>query len=151
MDAQYTAKFLSDIDRAVSSHHVPDDNRRVLRGVYDALIRGEFDRFGEMLTDDAELEIIGAGPMDGRWKGRAAVIAAARANFAQVGQQKPEIESVISHGDCAALLFREQGIVQGDGRSYRVRATQWFRFAGGKVRRIDEIVAAEIGEPPFTA
>jgi len=143
MDPVYTTRFLAEFERSICDHNIPSTNRAALRSIFDSLIRGDFEDFGRQLTDDAELEIVGAGPMDGHWKGRADIVAAARANFAQVSEQKPEIECMISHGDCAAVLFKEQGIRLADGRGYRVRATQWFRFAGGKVRRIDELVAAE--------
>jgi hypothetical protein len=70
------------------------------------------------------------------------VIAATRRNFAQVGEQKPEIESMISEGDRIAVLLREKGIFQSNGQAYSVRGVQWFTFVEGKIKKIDEIIAS---------
>jgi len=80
--------------------------------------------------------------MDGNWRGRERVVEAARDNFSQLADQKPEIESMLSGNNSIAVLFRESGVFKLDGRNYRFRVVQWFTFAGGKVKRIDEIVAS---------
>ena len=129
MNPDFTSRFLDSVSHAM------------LKPVYESIIHGDFDRFGDLLADDVEMEIRGAGAMDGTWRGRSQVVEAARINFAQVADQKPEIESIVSEGDSTALLFRESGVFRAAGRDYRARAVQWFRFAGGKVSRIDEIVA----------
>src|SRR5690349_21121507 len=147
MDAAYTTKFLDHVRAASAQQKHLDENRHALLGLYEALIRSDFDLFAGYLTDDTELNIAGMGAMDGHWRGRDAVVAAARKNFAQVGEQKPEIESIISQGDSTAVLFRESGVFTVDGRGYRLRALQWFTFAGGRVRRIDEIAAAVLENP----
>ena len=146
MDAQYTAQFLERIRTHSPQPETVDVNHETLHDIYDAVIRGDFDAFGQFLTDDAELDIRGAGPMDGNWRGRERVVEAARANFSQVADQKPEIESVISGNDSIAVLFRESGVFKLEGRNYRLRVVQWFTFAGGKLKRMDEIVASTM--PP---
>ncbi len=142
MDAQYTARFLETIRTHSPQPETLDVNRETLHAIYDAVIRGDFDAFGQLLTADAELDIRGAGPMDGNWCGRERVVEAARANFSQVADQKPEIESVISGNNSIAVLFRESGVFKLEGRNYRLRVVQWFTFAERKVKRIDEIVAS---------
>jgi ketosteroid isomerase-like protein len=146
MDAQYTARFLDAIRNHSPQPESPQPessqaNRETLHSVYDAVIRGDFKAFGEFLTDDVELDIRGAGSMDGDWRGREQVVEAARVNFSQVADQKPEIERMIFGSDSIAVLFRESGVFKLEGRSYRFRVVQWFTFAEGKVKRIDEIVA----------
>ncbi len=79
--------------------------------------------------------------MDGSWQGRSRVVEAARSNFGQISDQRPEIESIASQGENIAVLFRESGALRSEGRAYRVRVVQWFTFSGGKVSRINEIVA----------
>jgi ketosteroid isomerase-like protein len=82
------------------------------------------------------------GPLDGTWRGREEVLAATRRNFAEVADQKPAVESMISQGDSVAVLLRESGILKSSGQPYSVRGVQWFTFAGGKIKKIDEIVAS---------
>jgi ketosteroid isomerase-like protein len=142
MDAQYTARFLDAVRNHPPQPESSHANRETLHSVYDAVIRGDFNAFGEFLTDDVELDIRGVASMDGNWQGRKQVVEAARINFSQVAEQKPEIESMITGNNSIAVLFRESGVFKLHGQNYRFRVVQWFTFAEGKVRRIDEIVAS---------
>jgi ketosteroid isomerase-like protein len=138
LDREYSDRFLETTGRAATK----DERLSVLHAAFDAIIQGNFDAFGERVTDDVELHINGFGALDGSWRGRAEVIAATRRNFAQVGEQKPEIESMIAEGERIAVLLREKGIFQSNGQPYSVRGVEWFTFAGSKIKRIDEIIAA---------
>jgi ketosteroid isomerase-like protein len=139
MDAEYTDKFLHVVKTAPP--HDNSNSQTVLHRAYDAIIQGDFNLFGESLTEDVELRICGFGPMDGAWRGRDEVVAATRRNFALVANQKPEVESMISQGDSIAVLLRERGMFKSSGQTYSVRGVQWFTFANGKIKRIDQVVA----------
>ncbi len=144
MDPEYTDKFLE----VVGARATPDssDPQTILHRAYNTVIQGDFKSFGEYLTDDVELHICGLGPLDGTWRGREDVLAATRRNFAEVANQKPEVESMISQADSVAVLLRESGIFKSSGQTYSVRGIQWFTFSNGKIKKIDEIVAG-IGRP----
>jgi ketosteroid isomerase-like protein len=114
----------------------------VLHAAFDAIMQGNYDAFGQSVTDDVELIIRGFSAMEGTWRGRDEVVAATRKNFALVLEQKPEIESMIADGDRIAVLLRENGILKSNGQAYSVRGVQWFTFADGKISKIDEIVAS---------
>jgi uncharacterized protein len=139
MDAEYTDKFLHVVKTAPP--HDNSNSQTVLHRAYDAIIQGDFSLFAESLTEDVELRICGFGPMDGAWRGRDEVVAATRRNFALVANQKPEVESMISQGDSIAVLLRESGMFKSSGQTYSVRGVQWFTFANGKIKRIDQVVA----------
>jgi ketosteroid isomerase-like protein len=141
MDREYTDRFLHTTGSAATKD--TRDPQTVLHSAFDAIIQGDFDAFGRTLADDAELSVRGFGPLDGTWRGRDAVIAATRKNFALLANQKPQIESMISQGDRVAVLLRESGIYKSSGQSYSVRGVQWFTFVEGKIRKIEEIIAAE--------
>ena len=119
-----------------------DTGLSVLHAAFDAIIQGNYEAFGERVTEDVELNIIGFSALDGSWRGREDVIAATRKNFAQLGEQKPEIESIIAEGDRIAVLLREKGIFKSNGQPYSVRGVQWFTFVEDKIKRIDEIIAS---------
>ncbi len=140
MDREYTAKFLKTTGSAATKDL--RDPATVLHAAFDAIIQGNFDAFGESVTDDVELNITGFGALDGTWRGRDEVVAATRRNFAMVAEQKPEIESLVSEGDRIAVLLRERGVLKANGQAYSVRGVQWFTFADGKISKIDEIIAA---------
>ncbi len=140
MDREYQDRFLQTTSRAAT-----EDSRHphtVLHAAFDAVLQGNYDAFGELVTDDVELTICGFSALDGTWRGRAEVLAATRRNFARVGNQKPEIESMISQGEQVAVLVRESGVVKSSGQAYSVRGVQWFTFANGKIRKIDEIIVS---------
>jgi ketosteroid isomerase-like protein len=141
-DREYTDKFL----RTTSSAATEDikDPQTVLHAAFDAIIQGDFDAFGESITDDAELTVCGFGALDGTWRGRGEVVAATRRNFALLVNQKPKIESIISQGDRVAVLLRESGVFKTSGQAYSVRGVQWFTFSDGKISKIDEIIAVEL-------
>jgi ketosteroid isomerase-like protein len=140
MDRAYSDKFLRTTGSAATKEVTAPQT--VLHAAFDAIIQGNFDAFGQSVTEDVELNISGFGALDGSWSGREAVIAATRKNFALLGEQKPEIESMISEGDRIAVLLKEKGIFKSNGQAYSVRGVQWFTFANGKIKKIDEIIAA---------
>jgi ketosteroid isomerase-like protein len=113
-----------------------------LHGVYVAVVEGNFDALGEAVTDDVELHIVGFGPFHGTWRGRKDVVDATRRNFGLVSGQQPEIDGMISQGDRVAVLLRETGTLKATGEAYSLRGVQWFTFADGKIKRIDEILAS---------
>src|SRR5271166_2462589 len=134
MDSGYTDRFLQTTSSAATED--PTAPQSVLHRAYDALIRGDFDEFGEHLTQDVELRICGFGSLDGTWRGRNDVLAATRKNFAILSSQKPEVEAMISEGDSVAVLVRENGTFKSSGDTYSIRAVQWFTFANGKIKKI---------------
>ena len=140
MDREYTDRFL----RTTGSAATEDIKapQTVLHAAFDAIIQGDFEAFGELITDDIELTVSGFGFLDGTWRGRDEVVTATRRNFSLVANQKPEIESIISQGERVAVLLRESGVFKSSGQAYSVRGVQWFTFAGDKIKKIDEIVAS---------
>jgi hypothetical protein len=49
---------------------------------------------------------------------------------------------MISHGDSIAVLISESGVLKSTRQAYSIRGVQWFTFAGGKIRKIDQIAAS---------
>jgi ketosteroid isomerase-like protein len=139
MDREYSDRLLRTTSSAAMKEVIAPQT--VLHAAFQAIIQGNFEAFGESVTEDVELNISGFGSMDGSWRGRAEVVAATRRNFALVGEQKPEIESMISEGDRIAVLLREKGTFKSSGQAYSVRGVQWFTFADGKIKKIDEIIS----------
>ena len=117
-------------------------NIAAVRGLYAGLATGAFDSLGVFLTDDVEFELHdSSGTLRGHWSGRDAVLAAIRANFAKVDQQKPELKSMIADGSSVAVLFAETGVIRATGMPYRASGVQWFTLEDGKVRRVEEIIS----------
>jgi hypothetical protein len=139
MDREFTDRLLETVRPDPANG--PGEPQAVLHAAYDAIIQGDFEAFAELVADDVELNIHGSGPMDGSWRGRSEVVAAARRNFALVSAQQPQVESMLSQGNCVAVLLRESGVFKSTGQAYRLRGVQWFTFADGKIKRIDEIAA----------
>jgi ketosteroid isomerase-like protein len=139
MDREYSDRFLEVTGSAATADSQAPES--VLHTAFAAIMRADYDAFGRSVTDDVELSIRGMGAMDGSWRGRDEVVAAARNNFGMLADQNPEIESIISDGDRIAVLLRETGRYKASGETYTMRGVQWFTFANGKIRKIDEIIA----------
>jgi ketosteroid isomerase-like protein len=140
MPADPIERFLETVRPAATD--TGGDPQSVLHATFDAVVRGDYERLAELLTDDAELSITGFGPIDGNWRGRDEVVAGARRNYALLASQQPEIDDLIVQGDRIAVLMRENGVLKSNGQAYSVRGVQWFAFHGGKIRRIDQIIAS---------
>ena len=117
------------------------DPQILLHVAYTAIINGDFKALGELMTDDVVLNIAGFPAFDGNWRGRDDVVAAARKNYAQIENQRPEIEFILSQGDSIVVLLQESGVLKSTGEAYSIRCVQWFTFADGKIRKIDQIAA----------
>jgi ketosteroid isomerase-like protein len=141
MNPEYTDKLLATAGSSAADAS-PNDPQTVLRAAYAAIIRGDFDALGESMTDDVELNICGFPAIDGGWRGRNDVVAAARKNYAQIENQQPEIEAMISQADTIAMLLRESGVLKSTKQAYSIRGVQWFTFADGKIKKVDQIVAS---------
>jgi ketosteroid isomerase-like protein len=141
MDPEYTDKLLATA-RPTATDASSNDPQTVLHAAYAAILRGDFDALGESMTDDVELNICGFPATDGNWRGRNDVIAAARKNYSKIENQQPEIEAMISNGDSIAVLIRESGVLKSTRQAYSIRGVQWFTFADGKIRKIDQIAAS---------
>jgi ketosteroid isomerase-like protein len=93
-----------------------------------------------------ELSIRGFAPINGNWRGRAEVVAATRKNFGELENQQPIVESMIWQGDSVVVLVRESGFLKSTGEPYSVRGMEWFTFADGKIKKIEEVLASSLLE-----
>jgi ketosteroid isomerase-like protein len=139
MDPEYTGKLLNTMTTAATAGL--SDHQAILHKVYSAMVEGDFDALGESMTDDVELNICGFGPCSGTWRGRSEVAAATRNNLGLLDSQQPEIENTLRQGDSTVVMLREKGVFKSTGQAYSIRAVQWFTFVGGKISKIDELVA----------
>jgi hypothetical protein len=94
------------------------------------------------MSDDVELHISGFRAIDGNWHGRRDVVTVARKNYGQIENQQPKIEAIISNGESIAVLERESGVLKSTKQAYSILGVQWFTFADGKIRKIDQIAAS---------
>src|SRR5919112_1049062 len=123
-------------DRNAAGKTLEAENVRVIEGVFRAVARKDFDALGALLADDVTFEIVGAGgPMSARAEGRERVVEAARGNFAQVEDQRPEVLSVVAQGDTVVVVGRERGRFRPTGREYEAHWMHQYRLEGGKVSR----------------
>jgi uncharacterized protein len=127
-------------DETVEAKTVEKENVARLRGMYEALTKGDANAFPTLLAEDIELTITGPPTlaMVGSWKGRDQVLQAAAVNFARLEDQKPELLSVTAQGDQVAVVAREQGRLTPSGKSYDVHWLQLFTIREGRITRILE-------------
>ena len=128
-------------DRNVAGKALEAENVRVIEEVFRVIARKEFDALGGLLPHDVTFEIVGSGgPMAARAEGRERVVEAARGNFAQIEDQRPEVLSVVAQGDMVVVVGKERGRFRATGREYEVHWMHQYRLEGGKVVRITEML-----------
>ena len=88
MEREYSESLLATV-RSVAPID-PSHPQAILHDVYSAIIGGDYDAFGEAVTDDVELNIIGFAPMHGTWRGRKEVVEATRRNLACCPASSPK-------------------------------------------------------------
>jgi uncharacterized protein len=128
-------------DTNLASKSEEADNVRQVQQIYRILAQGDFTALGELLADDVVFEIVGSSdnPFAGYAQGRQQVIEAARHNFAQLEDQRPEIEAVVAQGDTVVVMARERGRYVPTGREYDFHWVQLYTFKEGKLIRIREL------------
>jgi hypothetical protein len=67
MNPEYSDRFL--LAATPGGAADASDPRTILHTAYEAVIRGDFDAFGQWVTDDVELNICGLAHLDGSWGG----------------------------------------------------------------------------------
>jgi ketosteroid isomerase-like protein len=136
----FQAAFQED-DENVANKLQEAENVRRVEGVFRIIARKDFDALNDILAEDVSLEIIGSPttPMAGLTQGRHQVIEATRNNFAQVEDQRPEIQSVVAQGDTVVVLGREQGRFRPTGRSYDLHWMHQYIFKNGKIVLMREL------------
>jgi hypothetical protein len=128
-------------DPGAAAKHAEAENVRLLRDIYRAVARQDFQAVLNSLADDIELEILGPPelPFAGCWRGRAEVATALAKNFAHLEDQRPEIQHLIAQGDTIVVFARERGRLVATGLPYDMHWVQLFQFREGKVARFREI------------
>ncbi len=128
-------------DRDAAGKALEAENVRVIEEVFRAIARKDFDALGGLLADDVTFEIVGpGGPFAARAEGRERVVEAARGNFAQIEEQRPEILLVVAQGDNVVVVGKERGRYRPTGREYELHWMHQYKLAGGKVVRILELL-----------
>lgn len=140
--AVFTAQVQAsaDVPPAPAASSAIDLTMRLLH----AVALGEFERAGELLTDDAAFEVIVTPvPMPRRRaQGRAAVVAALRHNFESVTGQQPALETLVESATHCVFVARERGRELANGRAYDVWITAVIELRDGRIARLRELVVA---------
>jgi len=116
--------------------------QQVLHAIVSAVAANNMGVLELYFTEDVELRIHGFAPIDGFWRGRADVIAAATRNFQKFAQQQTQVETMVDEGDNVVWLVVESGCLNETGERYEVRGVMWFTFAGTQIRRVEEFLHA---------
>jgi ketosteroid isomerase-like protein len=132
-------------DPGAAGKAAESNNVARLQDQYRALAKADIPAFAALLSDDIEMEILGANelPFVRRARGRDAVLDAVARNFALVEQQQPEVEQVVAQGDTVVVVARERGRVKATGRDYDIRWVQMLTFRDGLLCRFREMADAD--------
>lgn len=111
--------------------------------MFDVLLKGDLDSFGENLSPDAEMEIF--CPSEFRFikqaKGRNEIKNATTHNFSSLKDQQTNLLSVIAQGNTIICVGEEKGIFEDTNRNYKVNFMQQFTISDDLVTHFRQIIA----------
>jgi hypothetical protein len=131
----------------------PDDNRRLIEGIYTALSAGDSAPLVDALADDVCWTIMGTTAWSGTYDGKEAVLtrllAPLRAQFAD--RYVASAKRIVVDGDIIVAEVRGR-VATRAGKRYDNCYCFIFRVAGGKIREMTEyldtdLVNAALGPP----
>ena len=111
-----------------------------------AIAMDAFEAAGEVVSDDVTFEIV-ATPIRfpvHRAEGREAVLAALRANFPMVTDQRLELLAFVEDAGQCVMVAHEVCRLVASGATYEGYTTSVFTFADGRVARIVNIAAPRV-------
>jgi ketosteroid isomerase-like protein len=117
-------------------------NIQLIQDVILAIGRNDLVTVGELLTDDAELDIRTSVvlPFIQRAKGKEQFLEAVRRNFGELGDQQPSVEAVIAQGNTVIILSTEQGELRGTGERYQIQGMHRYVCREGKIELVQELI-----------
>lgn len=129
-------------DARVQEKQDEASNIELIKSVVAAIGRNDLAAVGQLLADDAQLDIKGYEelPFIRSASGRNAVLDAIRENFGALQDQEPTIEAVVAQGDTVVIVSAEEGMVRATGARYRIEGIQRFVCRDGKIRLVHEIM-----------
>jgi ketosteroid isomerase-like protein len=118
-------------------------NMHSLQKLYDVLLQGDLDSFGNRLSPGAEMEIF--CPSEFRFikraNGRDEIKKAAAHNFSILKDQQTNLLSVVAQGNTIICIGHEKGIFDDTNESYDVNFMQQFTICDDLVIHVRQIVA----------
>lgn len=112
------------------------DTRALVRELYDAYGRREFDRVAALLHDDIDWIIhapVNLFPFAGQRKGRAAVLATLGAIAEQYHLQSYKPQIVIVEGDRAAVMSDVSFLQRSSNRTIRFHLVNFLHWRDGRI------------------
>jgi ketosteroid isomerase-like protein len=112
------------------------DTRTLVRDLYDAYGRREFDRVAALLHDDIDWIIyapINLFPFAGQRKGRAAVLTTLGAISAQYHLERYQPQIVVVDADRAAVMSDVSFLQRSSNRTIRFHLVNFLRWQDGRV------------------
>jgi ketosteroid isomerase-like protein len=112
------------------------DTRTLVRDLYDAYGRREFDRVAALLHDDIDWIIyapINLFPFAGQRKGRAAVLTTLGAISAQYQLESYRPQIIVVDGDRAAVMSDVSFLQRSSNRTIRFHLVNFLRWQDGRI------------------
>lgn len=117
--------------------------RDVTMRLMHAFALGDFERAAALVSEDATMDLV--FPLElprPRASGRADVIAAFQANFAVLGQQQPQLDTLVEAAGQCIFIARERGRWVPTGADYDWWSTTIIDVRDGQVTRLRMMTAA---------
>src|SRR5262245_33766337 len=129
-------------------------NIEIVRGIYDALHRGDLDAVAASFADDCEIELIGPSsiPFAGRYRGPRGMRQFLEAFLGSAELLEFTPDELHGADDLVTVLAHERARARQTGREWSTRVVDTFKLRDGKIRDFlcaydTASVASAFGEP----
>lgn len=121
------------------------ENKELIKALYEANNRGDFDGFLALLADDVKWTNVGSGRYSGSYVGKENVTANL---FGPLFRQlkagiAATVDNVIAEGDYVAVQLRGQAETK-DGKPYNNTYCHVFRISDGRISEVTEYFDTEL-------
>ena len=109
------------------------ENKQLIRRMYDAYSRGDFDTVLANMTDDVTWYVPGVPPFAGHRTGRDEVRQFFEESVRWVNIDEFDADEILADGDRVVVLGRQRATVRETGRHFETRWAHVFTLRNGKV------------------
>ena len=112
-------------------------NVRLVRDMYESILRGDFNAIVERFTEDVEWEVIGPAelPFCGRVRGRREAASTLRRNFSGYQHIQATVRAVVAQGNLVVVMCRETVRLEPLEEPVEVEWVQVFTIVNGQLAK----------------
>jgi ketosteroid isomerase-like protein len=124
-------------DPQAARKQLEEANVRLVRDMYESILRGDFNAIVERFTEDVEWEVIGPAelPFCGSVRGRREAASTLRRNFSGYQHIQATVRDVVAQGNLVVVMCRETVLLEPLEEPVEIEWVQVFTIVNGRLAK----------------